>query len=244
MQFQVVKIRSRLLAHHLPKILMFGHNKLPCLWLVTVLLIVDLSRAFILSSSCRRTDGAPSLVPSSLVLLILDTSSTCRRRRTKSLPAATPDGKSMEATSDDDEEEEEHLTPYRNRSLTWTNKFRTLIPYETVRRKVIGMGFYCKQDWDEHLQDGGFGPYIPNYPDEMYVDDWVSWDEFLGLMRPHEDARQVVQQVLHLATIEDYTAFVEEDPKRASYLRMPWKPHLVYKNKGWVSYDYFFGTMQ
>jgi hypothetical protein len=223
---------------------MFGRNTQPYLCLLAALLWIDSSRAFLLSSSARRRERGSSLaLPSSLVLLLWRDTSSSRRRRTEFLLAVIPDDRSKN-DGDDDDEEEDHLTPYRNRSLFWTNKFRTLIPYETARRKVIDMGFYSKQEWDEHLQDGGFGPYIPNYPDEMYVGDWVSWDEFLGLMRSHEDAKQVVQQVLHLKTSEDYTAFVEKDPKRASYLRIPWKPHLVYKNKGWVSYDHFFGTMQ
>lgn len=149
--------------------------------------------------------------------------------------------------NDDDEDDDESQLlqqPYRNRSLAWTNRYRTLLPYEQARAKVIAMGFYSKLDWDDYIADGSNGPYLPNHPDEMYAADWVSWEEFLGLMRCHDEARDLVQHVLALRTLEDYTRFIEDNPKRAEHLRIPLKPHIVYKDAGWVSYDHFFGTMQ
>ncbi|KAI2500496.1 hypothetical protein MHU86_13987 [Fragilaria crotonensis] len=145
---------------------------------------------------------------------------------------------------DDDDDDTQSLQPYRNRSLAWTNKYRALLPYEQARSKVIAMGFYSKSDWDDYVSDGSNGPYLPNHPDEMYAADWVSWEEFLGLMRDHDDARHVVQHVLQVTTLEDYTNFIQADPKRAEHLRIPLKPHVVYRDKGWISYDHFFGTMQ
>jgi hypothetical protein len=147
---------------------------------------------------------------------------------------------------ENDDDDDENQVAYRNRSLNWTNKYRHLIPYEIARRLVMDMGFSCKSDWDEYIADGKkyHGPYLPSHPDEMYKDDWVSWDDFLSLMRPYDETRDIARNVLKLQTLDEYTNFVLENPKRAQGLRIPFKPHIVYRNQGWQSEDEFFGTME
>jgi protein tyrosine phosphatase len=149
-----------------------------------------------------------------------------------------------EDDDDDDDDESDAQLPYRNRSLAWSNRYRNLIPYDQVRTKVIAMGFYSKDDWDEFISDGKNGPYIPSHPDQMYATDWTGWDDFLGLIRDHDDASHIVQHILKLHTLEDYTRFIQDNAKRAEHLRIPLQPHIVYRGKGWISYDHFFGTMQ
>jgi len=148
------------------------------------------------------------------------------------------------AMNDDEDTEEEGQTAYGNRSLFWTNKYRKLLPYEYARKEAMKLGLRSKEEWDEYLEDGKVyhGPYLPNRPDEMYVDDWISWEEFLGIMRTYEEAKHIVQYVLKLKDIEEYCDFVDADRKRAEGLRIPAKPHIVYKDKGWVSFEEFFGT--
>lgn len=144
---------------------------------------------------------------------------------------------------DNDEEEENSSSPYGSRSLSWTNHYRKLLPYEHARRAAMSLGLRCKQDWDDYLLDGkhAFGPYMPNRPDEMYMEDWESWDEFLGVMRSYDDARWMVQNVLRLDNMDDYRAFVKSDTKRAEGLRIPAQPEKVYQDKGWISDSHFFG---
>ena len=144
----------------------------------------------------------------------------------------------------DDEEEDEIPKPYRRRSLRWSNTYRKLLPYEQVRQAVLKMGFISKEDWDESVADGRVNPYVPNHPDEMYPDEWVSWDEFLGLRRSYEETKNMVQNVLHLHTMEEYTRFVREDSRRAEGLRIPLKPDIVYRDCGWTIADDFFGTLE
>ena len=112
-----------------------------------------------------------------------------------------------------------------------------------ARQKVMTLGLRSKSEWDEFVADGkrGFGPYLPNRPDEMYADDWVSWDEFLGLMRPYNETREIVRKVLKLRSMDEYFDFVKADIKRAEGLRIPAKPDIVYKKKGWISERHFFG---
>lgn len=149
-------------------------------------------------------------------------------------------------TSDDDEddEEEENNLPYKGRSLTWTNRYRKLIPYESARARAMSLGLRSKGEWDEYLEDGDcheHGPYLPTRPDLMYPDDWVNWEEFLGIMRPYEEARDLVK-TLGIQNFDEYERFVRANKKRAEGLRIPAKPHIVYKNTGWVSFEDFFGS--
>jgi hypothetical protein len=86
---------------------------------------------------------------------------------------------------DSDNDDEFDQTANGNRSLAWTNKYRKLLPYEYARAEAMNLGLRCREEWDEYLADGEFchGPYLPSRPDEMYKEDWVSWEDFLGIAR-------------------------------------------------------------
>mmetsp|Transcript_29831 Transcript_29831/g.39689 ORF Transcript_29831/g.39689 Transcript_29831/m.39689 type:complete len:229 (-) Transcript_29831:53-739(-) len=144
---------------------------------------------------------------------------------------------------EDDDEDDEEAPAYGKRSLSWTRQYRRLLSYETARKSVMELGLRSKEEWDEYVSDGKVyhGPYLPNHPDEMYAEEWVSWDEFLGLMRPYDETRHMVQNVLCLRNMEQYYFFVNGDRKRAEGLRIPAKPHIVYSEKGWRGEDHFFG---
>lgn len=144
---------------------------------------------------------------------------------------------------DEDDDEDEVQQPYGNRSLGWTKRYRHFISYEKARRSVMDLGLRSKEDWDEYVADGKpfHGPYLPNHPDQMFEHEWISWDEFLGLTRPHDETRDIVQSVLKLKDMDEYVEFVAADTKRARGLRIPAKPEIVYKNKGWISMEHFFG---
>ena len=102
------------------------------------------------------------------------------------------------------------------------------------------LGLRSPDEWEEHLQDGNVSPYMPNRPDEMYAEDWVSWEEFLGISRTYDEARQLIR-ILKIGSMDKYTAFVKADSKRAEGLRLPLKPEIVYRDKGWVSEKHFLG---
>lgn len=125
-----------------------------------------------------------------------------------------------------DEDDEVQQQAYGRRSLGWTNKYRSVIPYEKARKSVMDLGLRSKEDWDEYVADGKayHGPYLPNHPDKMYEVEWVSWDEFLGITRSHDETREIVQNVLKLKDMSDYNKFVAADIKRARGLRIPAKP--------------------
>lgn len=135
------------------------------------------------------------------------------------------------------------IQPYGNRSLAWTRRYREHFPYEYAHRQAMDLGLRNKEEWEEYIQDGKVyhGPYLISRPEEMYADEWVSWEEFLGVMRPYQEVRDLVRNVLKLRDLEEYTQFVRQDPKRAELLRIPLKPHLVYRDQ-WTTSEDFFGV--
>lgn len=139
--------------------------------------------------------------------------------------------------------EEDVPKPYRNRSIAWTQRYRSVVPYDTARKWVMELGLRSKAEWDEYVEDGKVfhRSYLPNHPDEMYADEWVSWEEFLGLMRSYNDTRNIVQNVLRIHTLKEYSQFIAMNPKRAEGLRIPAKPWIVYREQ-WVGEEDFFGT--
>lgn len=74
---------------------------------------------------------------------------------------------------------------------------------------------------------------------KRYEPEWVSWDEWLGLMRSYKDAQNLAVNVLRLKSLDDYIIFVRSNPKRAEGLRIPVRPDLFYKNE-WTSEEDFF----
>lgn len=143
--------------------------------------------------------------------------------------------------SDDLEDDDDlPIQPYGNRSLAWTRRYRRLNPYEKVRQRVLTFGHRSKEDWDDCVASGLQGAYVPQRPDQMYAPEWISWDEFLGIMRSYDETRHVAVNVLGLKSLDDYILFVRSDPKRAQGLRIPVRPDLKYQGQGWVDEATFF----
>jgi hypothetical protein len=140
---------------------------------------------------------------------------------------------------DDDDDEDGDIQPYGSRSLAWTKRYRKLIPYEKCRQRVIRFGHRNKADWDEAVSSGLLGAYVPARPDEMYAPEWVSWEEWLGLMRSYEETRHLAVNVLGLGSLDEYIIFVRQNPKRAEGLRIPVRPDVKYKEE-WASEEDFF----
>jgi len=119
------------------------------------------------------------------------------------------DNEEDDYNDDDDDDDDSTVQPYGNRSLQWTQRYRKLIPYEEARRRVLKFGHRSKEDWDECVMNGWQGQYVPARPDEMYATEWVSWEEFLGIMRTYEEAQQLVTQVLKIQSMDEYHIFVQ-----------------------------------
>ena len=146
---------------------------------------------------------------------------------------ATPAG------GDDDND----ITPYKDRSLAWTKRYRKLIPYEAARLTAMRLGLCSEEEWEDIRQFGKafHGAHLVSRPDLMYQKEWIIWEEFLGAMRPYDEAKELVHS-LNIQNMDDYVEFVKANTKRAESLRIPAKPEIVYRNKGWEGPDAFFGN--
>ena len=75
---------------------------------------------------------------------------------------------------------------------------------------------------------------MPSRPDEMYAEEWVSWEDFLGVLLPFDEARAVVH-TLGISTQE------AEESVRMAELRVAARPHIVYADQ-WRGYDDWLGV--
>ena len=125
----------------------------------------------------------------------------------------------------------------------WSARYRKLLPFAEARKTVRSIGFRSKEDWDEWVAEGKslpwLGPYMPSQPNLMYADDWLGWDDWLGTMLPFEEARACARQ-LGITTQEAWWALVSERPEFVSDLRIPARPHIVYRSQ-WLGYDDWLG---
>ena len=117
-----------------------------------------------------------------------------------------------------------------------------------------GHGF---SDRNEFLEYDCAGAYqLPQNADEVWSGDWTSWDDFLGVtLKDFETAREVARTRVgcdssssttkwRACTEEEYLGLFKtkqiDDADIAS--RLPYRPDLFYKNKGWVSWEDFLSN--
>ena len=145
---------------------------------------------------------------------------------------------------DDDEDDDDNIKPYLNRTLGWTKRYRKLVPYANARQTAMRLGLRSKAEWEDIREFGKafHGAHSVSRPDLMYAKEWISWEEFLGVMRPYEEAKDITQNQLNLRSMEEYRDWVGKNTKEAENLRIPAKPDIVYREKGWISSEDFFGN--
>ena len=126
----------------------------------------------------------------------------------------------------------------------WRAKYRRLLPFHEARQAVRSIGFSSREEWDDWVADGKsapwLGPYMPSRPDEMYAEEWVSWEDFLGVLLPFDEARAVVH-TLGISTQEEWWRLVAEESERMAELRVAARPHIVYADQ-WRGYDDWLGV--
>lgn len=119
-------------------------------------------------------------------------------------------------------------------------KRRALYPFAEARKIARGHGFESKQEFIDYDCAGAYQ--LPKNADEVWRDEWTSWEDFLGIPLSWEQGRQVAR-TLQLASQEEYLKLFESkkisDDDIAS--RLPYRPDLKYKRE-WQGWDDFLGT--
>ncbi|KAK3234836.1 hypothetical protein CYMTET_54925 [Cymbomonas tetramitiformis] len=104
------------------------------------------------------------------------------------------------------------------------------------------LNFDTKDEWDEWVDEGKrspfLGPYVPSDPEAMYAEEWTSWDDFLGVFLPFEEAREYARG-LNINSMKQWFYLKTEGilPNR-----VPQRPNYSYKNSGWISWEDWFGV--
>lgn len=167
--------------------------------------------------------------------------STTTKDVARSCPRSFPLSQSQNIEVDENGDDDDGVLPYQNRTLAWTKRYRKLIPYDFARFTAMRLGLKTKEDWDEIRQFGKAfqGAHSVSRPDLMYAKEWVSWEEFLGTMREYEDTKEIIKS-LGIKSMKGYIEYVKGDVKRAERLRIPAKPEIYYRDKGWEGGEAFF----
>ena len=120
---------------------------------------------------------------------------------------------------------------------------KKLYPFKEARRIARGHGFQTKQEFLDYECPGAYQ--LPKNPQEVWSSDWVSWDDWLGIVYNFDDGRRIARELaqrMKLTSMEDYLNIFEQkkldddDPA----CRLPYRPDLKFKDE-WVSWDDWLG---
>jgi hypothetical protein len=124
-------------------------------------------------------------------------------------------------------------------------KFRS---FEEAKTFVQSLNLNSKKEWDVYCRDGRRPIDIPSSAHNIYKDKgWESWGNFIGsntvysnekTFRSYEEAKKFVH-TLNIKNMREWREYCKSGNRPDD---IPSVPHKTYKDKGWVSYHYWFGT--
>ena len=127
-------------------------------------------------------------------------------------------------------------------SLNATSKRRALYSFDEARKIARGHGFSSLQEFLDYDCAGAYQ--VPKNADEVWSEDFTTWEDFLGIILEFEEAREVARKTAserNISTQKEYMRVMEsktiEDGDIAS--RLPYRPDLKYKTRGWISWEDF-----
>ena len=124
-------------------------------------------------------------------------------------------------------------------------KARKLYTFAEARKKARTYGFTTQDEFIEYECAGTYQ--LPKNANEVWLEEWTNWDDFLGVPLTFDVAKEVVRQVLvkerGVDSEDTYIALIKSgdisDDELAS--RLPLRPDLYYK-AAWTSWDDFLGN--
>lgn len=128
------------------------------------------------------------------------------------------------------------------------NRKKRLYSFSEARKIARGHGFGSKEEFIEYDCAGAYQ--LPKNADEVWSEDWTNWENFLGVpIQEFEEAREIARTRVGPSSVTKWKASTEDEYKNlfegkeiddddiAS--RLPYRPDLKYKNKGWISWENF-----
>ena len=112
----------------------------------------------------------------------------------------------------------------------------TPLPYAEAQKIVQKTGIKTKDEFRAWKRPDG----IPSAPEVIYKGKgWDSWPEFFGTGTTDYVSYEKAQKIVRKAGIKTATEFWAWKLKPEG---MPSTPYVIYKDKGWESWQEFFGT--
>eukprot|EP00242_Pyramimonas_sp_CCMP2087_P006347 CAMPEP_0198206802 /NCGR_PEP_ID=MMETSP1445-20131203/10340_1 /TAXON_ID=36898 /ORGANISM="Pyramimonas sp., Strain CCMP2087" /LENGTH=270 /DNA_ID=CAMNT_0043879645 /DNA_START=290 /DNA_END=1105 /DNA_ORIENTATION=- len=130
-------------------------------------------------------------------------------------------------------------TPAERPKPSFMTRKPRYLSFEEGRKWARAMGMASIDEWHDWAYNGRRNSYIPREPEDAYPDQFVSWDDWLGVVHfmPFADAREYVR-ALNLTSIQDWFEVCREDEVPAE---IPRQPNYIYREEGWVSYIDWLG---
>ena len=123
-------------------------------------------------------------------------------------------------------------------------KARLIYTWNEARAKARAYGFSTQQEFVDYECAGTYQ--LPKNADEVWAEEWTSWDDFLGVRLGFDQARDIARTCLAgghgVDSEEKYLELMRGktigDDELSS--RLPLRPDLYYKAE-WVSWQDFLG---
>jgi hypothetical protein len=112
------------------------------------------------------------------------------------------------------------------------NPYKT---YQEAKEVVKKLGIKTQTEYHKRYQED---PKLRYKPEVTYKNKgWVSWYDYLGLIRPYKTYKEAKEAVrkLKIKSNKEYRKRYKIDP------RLPSTPSKTYENKGWVNWYDFLG---
>ena len=126
-----------------------------------------------------------------------------------------------------------------------TSPQKSFLPFENAREIVHSLNLKSRDEWETYRKSKNRFKGIPTNPNIVYKNKgWISFGDWLGTnigfsgYLSFEDARKYVC-TLYLKLRKHWDEYCKSGKKPNN---IPFAPHLVYKNEGWIGMGDFLGT--
>ena len=118
------------------------------------------------------------------------------------------------------------------------SKITEWLPFEDARIFTMSLNLISVGEWNEYSKSGKRPQDIPANPDKVYIDDWISFPDWLGYKRIADqdkkrffiDAKQFkyLWKVLEITGIKDWQIFYKEIKLSEQEILFPYEPIYFY----------------